>query len=440
MARIAPFRALRFSDSELSDVVAPPYDVIGPEDFKKYASRSDHNIVHVDLPVGEGDAKYAHAATLLAAWQKSGALTRDEKPSILAYEQTFLPPGGGAPITRKGFFALVAAEPYEARVVLPHERTLSGPKEDRYRLFCATKTALSPVFLLYQDPAHTVANTLAAHAYTNEFTTDDGIKHRFARVTDAKSIHAVAEALRTTQLLIADGHHRYETTLRYGASIDAERAERGEAAAPNGGHKYVLAFLADADDKGLVVFPTHRLVHSLQNFSRESFLEKAAELFHVTPVNAENAGAFADALATSGKNAPSLGIVFKDGSGAMLSLRSDVNVDTHPALKARPEVLRRMDVVLLHSGLLEAVLGMTLEEQAKQTNIAYYKVATDAVRDIKAGKGDFLVLMNGTPVSDVRKSCEVGEVMPQKSTFFYPKVPTGLVMHVLDPNDAIENA
>ncbi len=438
MAEIAPLHALRFDDQELPLVVAPPYDVLGPAERAAFAARSEHNVVHLDLPLGDGDAKYANAAATLAAWRKQGVLRRDDRGTYVRYEQTFAPPGGGAAITRRGFFALVRAEPYEARVVLPHERTLSGPKEDRYKLFCATATALSPVFLLYRDPSGDVARALDDTGPTLRWTSEDGIEHAMARITDQAEIHTIAEALRDEPLLIADGHHRYETTLRYGAAIDAERAEQGLPPAPNGAHKFVLAFLANADDPGLVVFPTHRLVSAIPSFDRAAMLEGVRSLFTVTATRADDVSALVAELAAAGQLRPSVAAVFPDGEAAILTLRADADVDGHPVLGGRAEVLRRTDCVLLHAGILEPVLGLTAEAQAKQTNLAYFKVAADAVRELHTHAGaQVLFLMNGTPVADVRRSCEAGEVMPQKSTFFYPKVPTGVVMHALDPNDTV---
>lgn len=438
MAEVAPLTALRYDDDELPKVIAPPYDVIGPELRKELGARAPHNIVHVDLPEGDGDARYANAARILADWRKTGVLRRDDRPSFLRYEQTFQPPGGGARITRRGFFALVRAEPYEKRVILPHERTLSGPKEDRYKLFRTTRTALSPVFLLYQDPSGGVAAGLADTGPTTRFTSaEDGIEHKLARISEVEPLRRIVAALRERPLLIADGHHRYETTLRYGAAIDEERAAAGLPARPDGAHKWVLAFLADADDPGLVVFPTHRLVRGVPTFSKDALLDGARTLFHNAAVGIEDVDALVARLAAEGKKHRSLVAVFGDGSAALLTLRDDVDLDAHPALRGWAPVLRRTDVVLLHSGILEAVLGITREQQAAQTNLAYYKIAKDAVRDTLAGEGQVLFLMNGTPVSEVRASCEAGEVMPQKSTFFYPKVPTGLVMHVLDPDDTV---
>ncbi len=438
MAQIAPLRPLRFTEAELPDVVAPPYDVIDAEERARLAARSSHNIVHLDLPEGEGDQKYANAATLLRAWNREGVLRRADCPMLLRYEQDFDPPDGGARVTRRGFFALVRAEPYEARVILPHERTLSGPKEDRYKLLVATRAALSPVFLLYSDPSGAASHVLDGARPTTSFTTEDGVTHRLAVVADEAAVARLTRAFEGRQLLIADGHHRYETTLQYGETIDAERARAGLPAAPDGAHHFVLAFLADADDPGLVVFPTHRIVHGLEGFNRQAMLRAAAETFVVRAAQTSDAAGLVRELAEAGREGPSVVAVFPDGAAQVMTLRNDVDVSAHPALGARPEVLRRLDVAVLHAAILETLLGITPEQQAAQTHLRYVKSAADALAQIERGEGDVLFLMNGTPVEQVRRVCEAGEVMPQKSTYFYPKVLTGLAVHVLDPEDAIE--
>ncbi len=248
MPEIRPLRPYRYADTEaLPSLVAPPYDVIGPELRETLGERSPNNVVHIDLPEGDGDEKYARAAGLLNQWIDKGVLVRDDEPYFLTYEQTFEPPGGGEPITRRGFFALVRAEPYETRQVLPHERTLSGPKVDRHKLFVATGAALSPVFLLFQDPDGATQGPIRGSAELASFTTDDGIQHRLGRVTDPAQVAAMVRSIEKQPLLIADGHHRYETTVGYGAEMDEAREAEGAEPAPNGAHRYVLAFLAEGD-------------------------------------------------------------------------------------------------------------------------------------------------------------------------------------------------
>ena len=264
MADIAPLRPLRYAAADLSNLVAPPYDVISPTERLELMARSPHNVVRLILPDGEGDAKYGQAAALLGAWRKEGALVRDEQAAFYRYDQSFDPPGGGARRTRRGFLALVRVVPFEDRVVLPHERTLSGPKEDRLKLFRATRTNLSPGFMLYRDPearARRPARHRASIVSTSR--TADGVEHALAKVTAPEAIRAIVDHIGKSSLLIADGHHRYETALRYSQEIDWAQAARQSLTFRDPSTDTSWSFLCNGDDPNLVVFATHRLVHSL---------------------------------------------------------------------------------------------------------------------------------------------------------------------------------
>jgi len=436
MAEIAPLTPLRYAlgktPSSLSSLVAPPYDVINAEQRAELAARSPHNVVRLILPEGEGDTKYDNAATLLESWVKDSVLTRDSEPAFYRYDQTFLPPSGtGKTITRRGFLALVRLVPLSAGIVLPHERTLTGPKEDRLKLFRATKTNLSPGFMLYRDSNGALDGPLQSAQPVAEFSTPDGIHHALAKVTARDALVAIIEGIAKSALLIADGHHRYETALRYEGETSAAHPD----AAPRGEHRYFMTFLTNGDDPNLVVFPTHRVVHSLPTFSYDDLLARAAEWFSVTPLDS---GVVADrataALRDAGKAGPSVVAAGSDGRAAILTLRTDRDVATHPTLGERPAVLQKTDVAVLHSAILEHLLGITKEAQAAKTNLLYPQDAAAALRDVRAGKGQVVFLMNATPVVDVRRVAEAGEVMPQKSTFFHPKVLTGMAIHTLDPS------
>jgi uncharacterized protein (DUF1015 family) len=437
MADISPLTPLRYAPQVLADVVAPPYDVIDAELRKQLGARHPTNVVHIDLPEGEGDARYVNARGLFQEWQRTGVLVREEVPSFFRYAQTFDPPGGGARITRKGFFALVRAVPYEARQVLPHERTLTGAKLDRIALSRATRAMLSPQFMLYSDPARSLDADLDSGAPFADFRTDDGIEHRLWRISDPAAIERITRAIGGGTLLIADGHHRYETAVAMARELDEEARAGGLSPSPEAEHHFTFALLANGDDPGLVVFATHRLVHSLPTFDLDGLLSRASELFEVRPMDQ---GLPLAERALAGEERPAVAVVAKGGRAALLILRDGVDLARHPVLGQRPAVIRETAVALLHDGILEALLGITKEAQAAKTNLRYVQDPRQGVAALEAGTAQALFLMNPTPVSTVRRVAEAGEVMPQKSTFFYPKVPSGLFFHTLLPERHVRGA
>jgi uncharacterized protein (DUF1015 family) len=450
MAEIAPLTPLRYDLARLpgglASVIAPPYDVISPAERTVLAARDPHNIVRLILPedgasaapaaarskLGDGDRRYANAAELLSRWRDERVVMRDPEPSFYRYDQTFAPPGspGAAPITRRGFLALVKLVPFAQRIVLPHERTLSGPKEDRLKLFRATGANLSPGFMLYRDPRGDLDGPLADGRPLAEFDTPDGIHHALAKVHEEGALRAIVAGIARSTLLIADGHHRYETAVRY-----ADEVSRNHPTAPPGAeHRFFMTFLVNGDDPNLVVFPTHRHVHSLTSFSFDLLLRRARESFQVDELRAAaDSAAILTALRLAGGFGPSVAAAAPDGRVAVLTLRSDVDLAAHPTLGREPDVLRTTDVVVLHAGVLEHILGITPQALEAKTNLFYPQDAASALAELRGGKGNVLFLMNATPVEQVRAAAEAGEVMPQKSTFFYPKVPTGLAVHTLDP-------
>lgn len=444
MAEIAPFTPLRYDLSKiaaeggLASVTAPPYDVIDAAQRAELAARHPHNIVKLILPEGEGDAKYANASRLFDAWRSEGVLHRDDEPAFYRYDQTFAAPGDktGKKITRRGFLGLVKLVKTNAGIVLPHERTLSGPKEDRLKLFRATHTNLSPGFMLYRDPNGALDSAIAKATVLTGFETADGIAHELAKISDKEAIKTIVDGVAKSSLLIADGHHRYETALRY-------MQETTSAGLPRAEHLYFMVFFCNGDDPNLVVFPTHRHVHSLPSFDFGA-LEKGAEtLFDVEKLpGGASADVLTDALAKSGREGPSLVACAGDGKATLFRLKKDADLAAHPVLgkSTKVDALRRTDVALLHMGLLEPVLGITPEMQAAKSNIWYPQDAAAALRDLRSGKGQTLVLMNATPVAQVREVAEAGEVMPQKSTFFYPKIVTGLTVHTLEPDREVPGA
>ena len=445
MAEIAPLTPLCYDlRAPLERLVAPPYDVISPEGRAALAAQDPNNVVHLILPEGEGDTRYAAAAAQLAEMRAGGVLVRDDEPGYFRYDQTFAPPGApaGAPTrTRTGFLAAVRLSPFSDRIVLPHERTLSGPKVDRLKLFRATRTNLSPGFMLYRDPERALDAHLATARALAEFTTADGVVHRLSKITEPAALRAITRQVAQSSLLIADGHHRYETAVAYAAEI----ASANPAAPERAEFRYFMTFLANGDDPNLVVFPTHRHAHDLAGFSFDALLAGAGEsargLFEVTALGTgASAESLLERLADAGARGPCFVACAADGRAALLSLRPDADLARHPTLGQQVEPLRRSDVAVLHGAVLEDLCGITKEAQAAKTNLYYVQDAARALAELRAGLGDVLFLMNATPTRVVREIAEAGEVMPQKSTFFYPKILTGLAIHTLEPGRVVASS
>jgi uncharacterized protein (DUF1015 family) len=442
MAEIAPLTPLRYDLARLpgglASVIAPPYDVISPAERAALAARDPHNVVRLILPDGDADAKYAHAAALLARWRDEGVLVRDTEPAFYRYDQTFALPGdgggGGGPVTRRGFLALVKLVPFAERVILPHERTLSGPKEDRLKLFRATGTNLSPGFMLYRDPRGDLDAALEEGERVAEYSTPNGVHNVLAKVRGRGALRAIIEGVARSTLLIADGHHRYETALRYSEEVSSLHP----AAPARAEHRFFMTFLVSGDSPNLAVLPTHRQVHSLESFSFDDLAASARVTFGVEELSKNaDSDTIMEALRRAGRVGPSLAAAATDGRAVVLTLRGDVDLTAHPTLGPKQEALRKTDVALLHAGILEHILGITPQAQAAKTNLSYPQDARAALSELRSGAGNVLFLMNSTPVAQVREVAEAGEVMPQKSTFFYPKVPTGLAMHTLDPTRVV---
>lgn len=439
MPEIRPFRALRY-DAErvaaLDQVVAPPYDVISPARRAALAARDPHNIVHVDLPVsGAGEdpvERYSRAGRRFDAWRAAGILRRDAVPAVYVHEQTFVLPGSGRPRVQRGFYASVRLEPFgPGSGILPHERTMSGPKEDRLRLMRATSADLSGIVALYADRSETVAGILgevAAMPPAADVAHDDGVASRLWVLPDEGATAPIVGALRAAAgagpITIADGHHRYETALRY-------REER--RAAEGGGvddapFDHVLMLLLDTSDSPPVVLPTHRVVRDLGP-AADGLLAAARSLFAVTPADR------AEVVRTFGATAPDAGGRGRFGlwtrsGGAILEARREA---FGPYLPDGGPALRRLDVTLLAIAL-ERLAGVDREATTSGGRIAYTHSAEEAIAMVEAGEdgAGAAFLLEPTRAVDVAAVAAEGDVMPQKSTFFYPKPLTGLVIHPLE--------
>ena len=412
MADVRPFKALHYDRDRvggLQPVVAPPYDVIDAEQRAELLAQSPYNVVEIDLP--QGDDPYAHAAEVFEQWQRDGILTRDDDPALWALEQDYTGPDGRRR-TRHGFFARVAVEDYGPGRIRPHERTHPGPKEDRLRLTRATHANLSPIFSLYDDPAGAAWGALAPHLETEpwaEVTDEDGTTHRLWRVADPEAIEAVRAALAPAELLIADGHHRYET-----ARVHHEE----------GGAGHVLMCLVALQDPGLTVFPTHRLLTAIGDRERlRATLERDFEIAPTDELEPQGDG--------GGRGRVQMGYLdAHHGRPLMLTLRDPAIAAE--ALPDKPEPYRNLDTAVLEAIVLQGALGMSEDDISHLHGLDYARDTAQARERVESGEAQAAFFMRGTPVSQVRDVAATGESMPPKSTYFFPKVLTGMVFNPLD--------
>ncbi len=419
MADVQPLRALHYDQSvvgPLADVVAPPYDVIDDAQRAALIARSPFNVVAVDLPRGEPDP-YAAARELFESWQLQGAVVRDSEPAVWAHTQDYSGPGGET-LTRRGFFCRVRIEDYGPGRVRPHERTHPGPKEDRLRLTRATRANVSPIFSLYSDPSQAAWNALSpatGQAPWGEVTDSDGTVHRLWRVSDPQAIAAVQAAAAGSELLIADGHHRYETMQAYAQEIGGE-----------GEHRYILMCLVALEDPGLTVFPTHRLIRGL-NDERQEALERSLQRdFEISEIDvAEIAPA-----AVEHPTLLELGYInSRDGRAFRLRLKDQAIADA--ALPGYSEAYRHLDTGVLEALVLKGALGLSDDDIAHFNGLFYARDTAEALEMVRSGEYDAAFLMRPTPVAQVRDVAAAGENMPPKSTYFFPKLLTGLLFNPL---------
>ncbi|HEV3002143.1 MAG TPA: DUF1015 domain-containing protein [Solirubrobacteraceae bacterium] len=409
MAEIRPLDALRYDPADLQDAVAPPYDVIDAGMRARLAARSPHNVVAIDLP--QGDDPYAEAARTFARWRETGVLRRDGEPALWALTQEYTGPDGERR-TRSGFFAAVRVEDYGPGRIRPHERTHPGPREDRLNLTRATNANLSPIFSLYSDPERrawrALEQAIGGAPPWAEVTDDDGTTNRLWRVADAGAIEAVRDALAGTELLIADGHHRYETARVYAQEAGTQGAQ------------WVLMDLVALEDPGLTVFPTHRLVTNRGLERYEALAGTLREHFEIEEVTLED-------LAPPPSDGPTQ-LGYLDGH-----FRRPFRL-THRG--APPEgltgPLARFDTAILESLILKGPLGLTDDDIDHLRDFGYARDAEEAKRLVLDGEYDVAFLLRPPPVATIREVAAAGQNMPPKSTYFFPKVPTGLLFHSLD--------
>jgi uncharacterized protein (DUF1015 family) len=427
MAEVLPLNALHYdldAVGSLQDVVAPPYDVIDAAMREELLARSPYNAVAIDLPKPYGetgpqaegqDDPYAAAASSIEAWQQAGALVKDSEPAIWAMEQEYTGPDGGSHI-RHGILVRVRVEDFDSGTILPHERTLPGPKQDRLELMRATRCNLSPIFSLSTiDPWPLVAPHTEGAAPWGEATDAGGTVTRIWRLPEVND--EVTSLLADAQLLIADGHHRYETAIAYRDEIGGE-----------GDHNYTLMALTGLDDPGLSIYPTHRLLSGFAGDpERQGRLgEGLREIFEVTEVETEAI----DPLGADGIGV--FGLYDSHHKQAYrLQLKEAAVADLDRQLEGMPEAYRRLDAAILETLVLKGIAGLAEDDILAKRGIGYAKSIEDSLRLIDEGPYDIGFILRPIPVAQTKAICESDANMPPKSTYFFPKVLTGLVFNPL---------
>lgn len=440
MAEIIPFRALHYNPhkiAELGDVVTQPYDKISAEMQARYYSQSPYNAAHIirgrenpgDSPK---DNVYTRAAAYLDDWIQNQILTAEPEPAIYPYYQGYSVPGQpGNKKQRRGFIALLKLADYSAGVVHRHEETLSGPKADRLELLKATRAHLGQIFMLYSDPQGNIEAELdektGEHPWesvVDEYSTT----HSVWRVADPSVVNRVVEAMRPKKLVIADGHHRYETALAYRNECRKQGRENSRA-------EYVMVTCVRQEADGLVVLPTHRVLHNLPAYRWGKFVGDAQEFFDWQELQPdeqtqEPGARLMPRLQHAGREGPAIGVFAGSGTQGILTLRKDIRI-----AQLLPEIspsLARLDVVILHRILLERVLGIDPQAVREEKNLHYVREVGSALATVESGQAQLCFLMNPTPIAAVWDNALAGRVLPQKSTDFYPKLLSGLTLYWLD--------
>lgn len=430
MPELSPFQPLRYNPAAVADlgaVIAPPYDVISADKRRKLIESDPRNVIQLILPEGEGDARYDNAGRLYREWIASGILEREPAPAVYPYAQVFEHPTTGDRVERRGFIAAVRLSPFSEGKILPHERTLSGPKADRLKLMLATDANLEPIFGVYRDPDGASSERLRAICSSTQpfiaVTDTDGVEHRLWRTSAAEDLAGFQHELSAAIVFIVDGHHRYETALNY----QRLRREADPTAADGAPYDSIMIFLAPSSDPGLVILPTHRVVHSLASFDLDALVRDLEPGFDVRDVGDRSRG-LAELEALTAR--PSFLLLAGDRT-VLASLRADTELDSmvDPSL---PEGLKELDVTVLHNFIFERLLGISQAAQAEQSNLYYIKSTDEALAAADDANNQLVVLMNATRLDQVERVAESGTVMPQKSTYFYPKLASGLLFNPLD--------
>jgi uncharacterized protein (DUF1015 family) len=447
MAQVFPFRAFRFNPqvAPFERVLTQPYDKISPQRQAEYYAMHPHNLIAVEKgrTYDNDDAHnnvYTRAVAKVEEWIRDSVLLEDVAPAFYAYTQEFTVPGSNERRTRRGFIGAGQLEDYSAGVVFRHEHTLSGPKADRLELLRHTRLHTGQLFMLYSDPQKRVDAVLADAEKSNtpaaELTDEYGVIHRLWPIAEPERVEAIQQAMTEQRLVIADGHHRYETALNY---RNERRAQAGACAVPTASYERAMMTFINTRSEGLTILATHRVVANVHDFSWSAvrrYLEPwfSAEVFSFAN-ESEQAQARDKFLARLKETAMQRSIgTYPSGSGqrAFYLFQLRPGADLAQLLPSVPALQRELDVVLLHDGILEPALGITLQSATKEMNLTYEREASAAIAAVDSGKAQVSFLLNPADVEKIVEIATANEVMPQKSTDFYPKLLSGITMYRVD--------
>ena len=454
MARIYPFRALRYDTNRVNmeDVVTQPYDKISPAMQQRYYEASPYNLIRVILGKHQPDDTfdvphphnvYTRAAEYLNAWRKDRILAEEPEPALYGYSQTYTVPHTAETRERRGFIALGHLYDYAEKVVHRHEQTFPKHKSDRLALFKATRTYCEQIYMLYSDPAFTAEKLIFGQAKTTPpadltITDEYHVVHRVWKLTDPQLINLIVTAMADKKLIIADGHHRYETSVAYARERSAQlklslnqpfeplnedgNLSPGKLPVPAFPEAAMMMTFVNMDAPGITILPTHRVVHSLPNFNTKDFLTRAEEFFNIEPLLT------ADLEPLTASHGVAFLVATQDGNHLLTAKPEPIAV----ALAALPRRQAQLDVVQLHSILLDRILGLSQDTITKLGNVHFIREAEEAVALVKSGEADIAFLIKPITLDQLKDVSLSGDVMPQKSTDFYPKLLSGLAIYALD--------
>ena len=427
MAEIKPFKGMRYNTflaGKIGELCCPPYDIISEEERLGYIAENEYNVIRLELPKEGGDV-YKTAGEVLDMWRNTGVLVHEIKPAVYIYEEEFNAYNKRSSV--KGIIVRVKVEEFSKGVILPHEFTLSKAKADRFNLMKATNCNFSQIYALYMDEEHTTLKTidrLSDRKPDQKFTDNDHVTHKLWIITDEKVIEKLVNDFADRKLYIADGHHRYETALNY-----RNYCRENGISKEGDPQDYQMMYLVDMQHPGLVVFPTHRMVRDLESFDKDEVLKGCEEYFDIKKfTSVGNINSELSKQYKQGKKA--FGFYCGKGEWYLLVLKDiEVMADVLPDLS---EASQQLDVSVLHSLILEKTMGIDKENMANQINLTYTKFFEEAIMKVDKGEFQCSFILNPTRVTEIRDVAAAGEKMPQKSTYFYPKMITGMVMNDLN--------